>query len=187
MKIKGTIINSVLGFVKENFPNRFQEWSEGLSSKSKAIYTKPIIAAEWYSYEDGLIGPSEHVARLFYNNDEKKAAWQIGRYSADVGLKGIYKVFILIGTPQFIMKRAGKILSSFYDPSVLILGDVRPTGVDLHLTLFPEPSLIAEYRIAGWIEKALELCRVKSISIKITKSLAEGDDMTVYEVDWKKS
>ncbi|MCK5469337.1 MAG: hypothetical protein KAI99_12525, partial [Cyclobacteriaceae bacterium] len=105
-------------------------------------------------------------------------------YSAEVGLKGIYKVFILIATPQFIMKRAGKILSSFYDPSVLILGDERPKGVDVHITEFSDPSEIAENRIAGWIEKALEICGEKNISVDITKSLTKGDDKTVLVVDW---
>jgi hypothetical protein len=95
MKIKGTIVNSVIGFVKENFPNRFQECMDGLSAESKNIYTNAIMASEWYSYKDGLIHPSELVAKLFFHNDVKKAAWQIGRYSADVGLKGINKVFIL--------------------------------------------------------------------------------------------
>ncbi len=185
MKIKGTIVTSIQGFVKENFPNRFQEWINGLTPESKDLFTKSIMASEWYSYQDGLIKPSELAAQLFYNNDIKKAAWEIGRYSADVGLNGIYKVFILIATPQFIMKRAGKILASFYEPSVLVLGDVRPAGVDVHLTEFPDPSLIVEYRIGGWIEKALEICRVKNISIKITKSLTKGDDMTVYVVDWE--
>lgn len=185
MKVKGAILSSIQGFVKDNFPNRYQEWFDGLSVESKSIHTNSIMASKWYSYRDGLVKPSELLAKLFYNNDIKKSAWDIGRYSAEVGLKGIYKVFILIATPQFVMKRAGKILSSFYDPSVLKLGDVRPNGVDVHITEFADPSEVAENRIAGWIEKALEICGQKNITIKITKSLTKGDDKTVYIVDWE--
>jgi hypothetical protein len=186
MKVKGTIITSVQGFIKENFPNRYGEWIDNLPADSKRIYSNPIMATEWYSYQDGLIKPSELAAKLFYSKDEKKTAWDIGRYGAEVGLKGIYKVFILIATPQFIMKRAGKILASFYDPSVLVLGEERPLGVDIHITEFPDPTVIAEYRIAGWMEKALEICGVKNITIDITKSLTKGDELTVYVVDWEK-
>ncbi|MCK5206838.1 MAG: hypothetical protein KAQ62_26680 [Cyclobacteriaceae bacterium] len=184
MKVKGTILTSIQGFVKENFPNRHQEWIDALPVESKSLYTNSFMASEWYSYQDGLIKPTELLAKLFYNSDLKKSSWDIGRYSAEVGLKGIYKVFILIATPQFIMKRAGKILSSFYDPSVLILGDERPKGVDVHITEFSDPSEIAENRIAGWIEKALEICGEKNISVDITKSLTKGDDKTVLVVDW---
>ncbi len=185
MKVKGTILSSLHRFIKENFPNRFDEWINALPDESKPIFSNPILATEWYSYRDGLIKPSEILAKMFYGNDIKKASWEIGRYSAEVALTGIYKVFILIATPQFIMKRGGKILASFYEPSVLKVGAERPKGVDIHVTDFPDPTAIAEYRIAGWMEKALEITGVKNIKINITKSLTKGDDITIYEVDWE--
>ena len=158
---------------------------DGLSSESKKIITNPIMATDWYSQTDGLLKPSEVAANLFYNGDLKKLSWEVGRYSADVGLKGIYKVFVLIATPQFIMKRAGKILASFYQPSEMKTGEERPKGVDLHVTEFPEPTLVTENRISGWIEKALEICGVKNISIEVTESLLKGNDKTVYVVNWE--
>ena len=185
MKVKGTIVSSVQGFVKDNFANRYQEWIDTLSAESKKLFTNTIMASEWYSYQDGLIKPTILLANLFYNNDTNKAAWDIGRYSAEVGLKGIYKVFVLIATPQFIMKRGGKILASFYQDSVLTTADERPKGVDLHITEFSDPTEIAENRIGGWVEKALEICNAKNITIKITKSLTKGDKLTVMAVDWE--
>jgi hypothetical protein len=38
MKVKGTVLTSVAGFVKDNFPNREDEWLDGLPSKSKDIF-----------------------------------------------------------------------------------------------------------------------------------------------------
>ena len=133
-----------------------------------------------------MIKPSRIAADLFFEKDVKKISWEIGRYSAEIGLKGIYKVFILIATPQYIMKRGGKILASFYEPSVLQVGEERNNGVNLEITEFPDPSEVAEHRIGGWIEKALEICGVKNISIEVPKSLLKGDDKTIYVVDWEK-
>lgn len=185
MKVKGTILTSVQGFIKENFPNRYQEWIDALPAESQQIYNKSILATEWYSYRDGLIAPSEVLATLFYNNDLKKSSWKIGRYSAEIGLKGIYKVFVFIATPQFIIKRGGKILSSFYKPSVLKIGEERLKGVDIIITEFPDPTEIAENRIAGWIEKALEICGVTNSQIEITQSMTKGDDKTIYVINWE--
>ena len=185
MKVKGTIVTSVQGFIQENFPNRYKEWLDGLSEASREIYNASIMATDWYDYQDALIEPSQSAAQLFYHGDTKKLSWEIGRFSAEVGLKGVYKVFILIATPQFIMKRAGKILASFYQPSVMKVGTERPKGVDLHITEFPEPTVVAENRIGGWIEKALEICGVKNITIEMTQSLVAGEDKTVYVVNWE--
>ena len=42
-----------------------------------------------------------------------------------------------------------------------------------------------EYRIAGWIEKALELSGCEDIKIRITKSMTKGDAISEYKVSWK--
>ena len=185
MKVKGTIVTSVEGYIKENFSNRYQEWLDQLPTASKAIFSSPILATEWYSHEDGLIRPTEVASELFYGGDIKKLSREIGKYSAEVGLKGIYKVFIFIATPQFIMKRAGKILSSFYKPSKMSIGEERSSGVDLLVTEFPEPTVVTENRIIGWIEKALEICGVKNIKVSISQSLVSGDDKTIFVCDWE--
>jgi len=184
MKVKGTLLSSVQTFIKENFKARYQEWINALPESSKKIHTNAILASEWYAYEEGLIQPTNILARLFYNNDVKHASWQMGRFSAVVGLKGIYKVFALVATPQFIMKRGGKIISSFYDQADLCVGAERPKGVDLHVTKFPNSTIITENRIGGWVEGALEICGVKNVTINITKSIIKGDPMTVYVVNW---
>ncbi|MCG8307630.1 MAG: hypothetical protein MI975_09585 [Cytophagales bacterium] len=185
MKVKGTIVTSVQEYIKENFPNRYREWVESLSVESRAIHDKSIMPTEWYDYRTGLVLPTEAGARMFYGGDVQKLSWEIGRFNAEIGLKGIYKVFILIATPQFIMKRGGKILASFYRPSMLKVGEERPCGVDLQITEFPDPTLVAESRIGGWMEKALEICGLENISIRIKQSLLDGADKTIYEVNWE--
>jgi len=185
MKIKGTLVSSTQSFVKSKFANKYQEWVSSLSPASQNIYKGSIMASGWYEIEDGLLGPTRAIAKMFYAGDVDKTAWDMGRYSAEIGLTGIYKVFILIATPQFIMKRGGKILSSFYDPSVLTTGEERPKGVDIVLKEFENSSVITESRIGGWMEMALEICGVKNISIEKTKSLAKGDDKTIYVVNWE--
>ncbi|MDZ7604470.1 MAG: hypothetical protein U5K79_02550 [Cyclobacteriaceae bacterium] len=184
MKVKGSLLSSVQSFIKENFNTRYQEWVNALPEASKKIYTNAILASEWYPYEEGLIQPTTILARLFYNNDLKQAAWQMGDLARLSVLKGIYKVFALIATPQFIMKRGGKIISSFYDQADLCVGLERPKGVDLYVTKFPSSTIITENRIGGWVEGALEICGVKNVQIEITKSITKGDDKTVYIVNW---
>lgn len=46
MKVKGTILTSVQGFVKSNFKDRYQEWQDALPSESKSLFTNPIKATE---------------------------------------------------------------------------------------------------------------------------------------------
>jgi hypothetical protein len=185
MKIKGTIISSIHTFVKDKFSNRYQEWLQALPPASQQVLNSTVMASEWYDIENGLLAPTRQLAKMFYDGNLEKASWEMGRYSAEVGLTGIYKVFVLIATPQFIMKRGGKILSSFYHPSVLTTENERPKGVDIIITEFENSTVITESRIGGWMEKALEICGVKNITINKVKSLASGDEKTHYIVNWE--
>jgi hypothetical protein len=185
MKVKGTIISSIQTFVKDKFSNRYQEWQQSLPSASQQILTNTVMASEWYDIESGLLAPTRLLAKMFYDGDLEKTSWEMGRYSAEVGLTGIYKVFVLIATPQFIMKRGGKILASFYQPSILTTSNERPKGVDILITEFENSTIITESRIGGWMEKALEICGVKNITIDKIKSIAEGDNITHYVVNWE--
>ena len=187
MQVKGSLLLSVQAYINDQFPNRYSEWLGKLPDASKKLYEGSIQAAEWYDYQSGLIAPSELVAELFFHKDEKKAAWELGRFSAETGLRGIYKVFVFIAKPKFIIKRASKIMASFYKPSVLKTETPRKHGVDVTVTDFPEPTEISENRIAGWMERALEICGAKNVKIDVLESPLKGGEKTVYEINWEKS
>ena len=184
MNAKGTIVGSIDRFVRENFPEGHKNWLGKLPDSSKKIYTGTIMATEWYSMDAAVVSPTKLIGEMFYGNDTRKAAWESGRHSAKVGLTGIYKVFVLIATPQYIIKRGGKILTSFYDPATMVIAGEHPKGVDVHITEFPASNDVVERRIGGWMEMALEICGCKNLKIDIRKSMARGDAITEYVINW---
>ena len=184
MKVKGSIAASLQKFVKTRYSGEYERWVERLSREAREIYSRPILATEWYPLKSGIIEPTAAVGDLFYGGDRRSAAWETGRFSAQEGLSGIYRVFVLVATPQYMMKRSGKILASFYEPSALSVAAERPKGVDIHITTFPESNEIAENRIGGWMERALEICGCRNVRFEFPESLARGDSRTVYGINW---
>jgi|SRR5690606_29887738 len=134
MKVKGTVVTSIDKFVKDNFPAKYKDWKLRLPDKSKELFNNPVMATEWYDTESGVLAPTKLIGEMFYDFNVKKAAWDSGNYSAKVALTGVYKVFILISTPAFMMARAGKIMASFYDQAVLNVVENRSKGITLHIT-----------------------------------------------------
>ena len=131
-----------------------------------------------------MVDPSQKACELFFNGS-KRGAWGCGRYSAEYGLKGLYKVLVKLSSPQILIKKAGPIINSYYKPSSIEVADYGNNFVILHITEFPEMDKMIEYRMAGWMERALEICGCKHISIKINKSLTENDPYTEYLITWK--
>jgi hypothetical protein len=121
---------------------------------------------------------------MFYGGNTKGAN-EMGRISADVALKGIYKLFVKAGSPQFIVSRASTILSSYYRPCELTVFESRDKNVTLHISKLTNMDRLIEERITGWIERALEINGCTNPSLKIGKSMAKGDPLTEMFVSWR--
>lgn len=107
----------------------------------------------------------------------------MGKYSAEIGLKGVYKVFLLVASPQYLMKRATRTMETFYQPSEIAV--TEQNGIyTVSIKKFKGITEALEYRIAGWIAKALELCKCKNIQYKLNSQISKGDLTTAIEFRW---
>lgn len=183
MEIKGSAVKSIPDFIKKNYPDKYQAWLDALPESSRQYFKESILASSWYPLYQAAVAPTELLGKLFYD-DPEKGAWQCGRFSAETALTGIYKFFIKAASPFFIIDRAGKIFTTFYQPTAMEVVEKGDHFVVLHITRFDEPSRLIEMRIAGWIERAMEIHGVSFVTVDITKSLVSGDSVTEIRVTW---
>lgn len=183
MEIKGTAVKSIPEYVKVNYTSEYANWVRALPQASQVI-ANGVSSATWYSMKDAAVEPSRKVGELFFNNDIKKGAWELGRFSADIALHGVYKLYVKFSSPGHIISRASRIFSAYYRPSKLETAEHKSNSVKLIMSQFDQPSDVIEYRIAGWIERALEISGCKSVNVKITESFTTGGSKTVFECNW---
>lgn len=183
MEIKGTAVKSIPEYVKRNHTSKYADWIRSLPQASQLI-ANGVSSASWYSMNDAAVEPSKKVGELFFNNDLKKGAWELGRFSADIALHGIYKLYVKFSSPGHIISRASRIFSAYYRPSQMETTEQKSNSVKLIMTQFDQPNDLIEYRIGGWIERALEISGCNGIDVKITESLAKGNNKTVFECNW---
>ena len=182
METKGIAIIPMCDYVKKSFANRYEEWLNSLSPESRQIMANPLPGV-WYHLQPSIIEPTQQICRLFFNGD-KKGAWQIGRHSADYSLHGIYAIFVKFGSPSFIIKRGTKIMTQYYNPSELVMAAEKDNEVIVHVTRFDNPNHLVEMRIGGWMERAIEVSGQKNVKVTITPSMAGGDRLTEFVVNW---
>jgi hypothetical protein len=184
VKVKGSAIETLPLFVKEKFGNGgYQKWFEALSPETQKTYQNKILTSAWYPLKQAFLEPTQKICELFYSGD-LKGAWENGRYSAEKGLKGVYKMFIKIGSVHFLIKKASTILPTYYDPSHIDIIELKDKSAVLHITRFEEADVIIDNRIGGWVERALEINGCKAVDVKILKSLAKGDAVTELSATW---
>jgi hypothetical protein len=185
VKVKGTALKTTRDFVKSKFPQQYSQWLNALSSESKAIYESVLDASGWYPLKEAYLLPARKIIEMFYNNDFKKGGEDLGIFSAELALKGFYKVFLLIASPNFLMQRGSKIFSTFYSPTEIKAEMINSNSGIVKIIQFEGIDSTLEYRIAGWIRKALELANCKDPNYQIRKAISKGDNITEIIYTWK--
>ncbi len=184
MQVKGIAVKAIKDFVENQYPNGYKNWIQALPEKSKKIFISPIDVSAWYPIQDGSVEPTKAIGKLFFDGNVNKAAYESGRHSAHNALTGIYKVFVMVASPSFIIDRASRILTSYYQPSSIVVKEKQSKTCTIQIEQLPDKSQIVEMRIAGWISKAFEVTGCKGINLAIPKSLSKNDDCTKIVITW---
>lgn len=181
---KGVAWNNMLRYVKENFP-------EGSTEKIRAAITpeddqilfgKPILPVSWVDYQAYM--------RFFFMLDQvlgagdKKMVWDISIWAAQQNLRGIYKVFLSILSPEAVIKNSDMVWKQYYNRGRLAQLWMRNRSNALKLTDFPDIPPGHEWNQLPFMEEAMRLAGAKDVRGKHTQCIARGDDHCLFEFTW---
>jgi hypothetical protein len=184
MYVKGTAVKSIQDFVQTKHSDKYTEWLRTMPEASRNIMSKPVYVSDWYPVKDAAVDPTIAIGKVIFDGDSIKAGMETGRFSSESALNGVYKIFVKMATPQFIIGRSGKILPSYYDPSDISVKESGPKHVILNISRLPMNHEVLEARIFGWIQKALEVTGCKNVLVNPTKSMTKGDSITELRISW---
>ncbi|MDC0584637.1 hypothetical protein OAO55_02790 [Bacteroidales bacterium] len=182
MEVKGTAVKSIGDYVRNNFKDRYEEWVETLSEDSREIISTSL-SNKWYPLKEAIVDPTRQIGMLFFNGDTQKAAYECGKYSAFVALNGIYKLYVKFSSPGHVVDRGSRILPAYYNPSKIKQTERTKQHAKFEMVDCEGIDEVVEYRIAGWMYKALEISGCKTMSIEITESI-KTHGRTVFDCNW---
>lgn len=185
MEIKGTAVIAIRDYIKTNYKEKYNEWLGSLPEDSKIIYNNAIDSSKWYPLDKGGVIPTRKLAEFFHQGDYKNGAWTSGNYSAEKALTGIYKIFVKASSPAYIVDRASRVFSTYYRPCEMSVISKKENWVLIQISQMTSSDEVIEYRIAGWIQKALEISGANNVQITFPKSITKGDSVTEMEINWE--
>ncbi|MDY6987824.1 MAG: hypothetical protein SWQ30_07175 [Thermodesulfobacteriota bacterium] len=185
MEAKGTALEVLPRFILTRFGREsLDKWMRSLPRQARLEFGEGILSFRWYPLKTLLVDPTLILCELFYGGDFE-GALEVGRFSAEYALKGIYKLFVRVRSPEFLIRRAKNILPTYYRPSAMEVIEMSRGRCTLRVTDFREMDEVIELRIKGWMEKAMEISGGKLIDLSIPKSLTKNDPYTDFVVTYK--
>ncbi len=165
MQIKGTSVISTHSFVKKKFPQQESSWIASLPEESKKLYTEPVMATNWYPVEEGMLIPVQKIADYFYEGNLQRASYEIGVFSAFQGLNGVYKIFVKMASPSFVLNRSPKIFNTYYSDVNFEITESEKQKAVFKITGFDKKCESILWRVEGWIEETLRIIGSKPIEV----------------------
>lgn len=182
--VKGNSLKTLVEFIGSKFgPDGLERWTSSLHPEAEEAVRGTVLASTWYEGEHFVIGTRMKVCELFYGGDINGAR-DIGRFSAERSLKGIYKVFIRFGSPNWIVTRTSLIFSSYFRPGTVEMVVNEKGRANARIVGFPDHTGVVEQSVAGFSEKALVMSGANDVDVQVVKSLSRGDEYAEYEVTW---
>lgn len=185
-EVIGKVVISIPKFVQKKFgKDGYKKWMEAISADAHTIYELNVKSGDWYPMKTALIEPCANIAQLFYKWDLKTAAWDVGRFSADYGINNFYKMFIKVNTSDYFFNKTTELISKYYRPISAEILDIKENQAAFRITELPDIDNTVEYRLAGWLQRALEINKKKNVNVEIPKSLAQLQPYTEFQITWE--
>jgi hypothetical protein len=139
-----------------------------LTPEAGRIY-RTATSSGWVDHQLAFEIYAQAAQRMYPT--EREPARRLGREIGRIQMTGIYKIFLRIATPEFLVRRVSHLWRTFYDHGQAgIEAFTRESGV-LVVRGFPELVRSQREYIAGYLIALLELTGARGVRV----SLMEND------------
>jgi hypothetical protein len=185
MQVRGAALIPMVRYIDSHHgESMFTVWLNSLNPLVRMTFERPISSIKWFPLKEFFSDPTLKYCTLFHNGS-LRGAWELGRISADYSLNSFLKVFMKIRSVNYTLKHAIHVLPTYYSPSAMELDSVGENTCIIRFSEFSEMAAVVEERIAGWIERVLEIHGCSIVNIDFLTSIAKGDKSTEFELHWK--
>ncbi|HYL63862.1 MAG TPA: hypothetical protein VE077_14680 [Candidatus Methylomirabilis sp.] len=181
--IKGSVVLDALAAIKaRSGESELAKIIASLSDSSRAVFEKPIYLSEWYSL-DAFVEFLDADIRETAGGD-RNVLTQRSEKVIEAQLRGVYKIFVKMGSPGFVITRISAVHATYFR-GVQIIPEVEDHSAVIKYVGFQKHHDILEYTIPGFFRKALEISGAKQVQLKFTIPISAGGPYSELTIRWE--
>ncbi|BDD11291.1 hypothetical protein FUAX_37230 [Fulvitalea axinellae] len=183
VEVKGSVVKGLKSYVEKKYPSYADSWMSAMDSQTREVFKQPILSTTWYDLQVGVVNPTKALAEVT-GKKVKDVAYESGQFVAEDLLSGIYKVFVAIASPKFVISRATTIFDSFYRPVNVSLPLLEPGCARIKVEGLTTADGVLESRIEGFMQVTVSKSAGKDVKVKSEKASGDGNPYTEYTIEW---
>jgi hypothetical protein len=183
VQIKGSAIKETIEQIKSRAGEAaFQKILGLLDGETRKVLESEIFSSSWYPLDLFTRFLEIEIKVLADGNED-----MVTRGSEAVierQLRGIYKAFVKLGSPEFVIKRIAAVHATYFQGVPIEVQMQGKSRALVKYTGFQKQHRIMGFAIVGFFKKALEISGAKDVAIYFSVPIEEGKEFSELSIAW---
>ncbi len=187
VQIKGSALLGRLAYLKAKATAaQAEEVQKRLTPELQRNIERGVLANIWYPFPYYL--ELNRVLDQVLGRGDGSLIPEIGLFSATAELKGVYRIFFKLGSPEFIIQRAPLVWKAYHSSGqvtveMLEKGEVKKGRMSV--TGFETPAREHCLSLLGWIRGMLEMAGATDVKVHEEKCAVRGAGACEFIATWR--
>jgi predicted hydrocarbon binding protein len=180
--VKGSMVRAHLQWLRENLGEDGSERTLALLPPALAADLRETLASTWCSLESLIL--LDRAIATASAKDEVELMLELGRYSAQINLSGVYRAFRRTDIHDFF-HRSASLHKQFQDFGVSEYQQVDETHGRMLMRDAAAFSPVFCASAPGYYAEVISLHGGTRVSVTETTCRCAGDDLCTFEMQWR--
>lgn len=183
-KSKGTRYATFRKLVKAKGEAFEKQFISMLNPVEQQRYTE-AMAISWVdhdAYETDKGDDCIAVAAKLFFPGQMNAIAKVGEMVAKENMSGLYKIFLLVPTVEYVVKRITQLWQAYNSAGEVTVDWVNPKYGKVIIRKYPGMSKLQRQYLTGYIKGVVELTRAKNVTVKLWEA---DPNAWTYHVKWE--
>ena len=183
VQIKGSAIKETINQIKSRAgDDALRKILELLDEETRTICQGEIYSSTWYPL-DIFTRFLEVEIRVLADGREEMVT-RGSEVVIEKQLRGIYKAFVKLGSPEFVIKRIAAVHETYFQGVPIEVHLQGPGQAVVRYTGFEKQHRIMGFAIIGFFNKALEISGAKDVALRFNVPIEEGQAFAELSIFW---
>jgi len=184
VEIKGSaVLDSITGIKKRDGERAYEEILSLLDDETRKMFQGTVSASSWYPLDLFLRFLVVEINQSAGGNQEVLVTRS--EKVVERQLRGVYKIFVKIGSPEFLMKRIAAVHATYFNGVAIDFNMVSPGNAVIRYTGFEPQHRLIGLTLIGFFRKALELSGATDRNVRFITPIEAGKGFAELSVSWK--
>ena len=181
--IKGSaVLDSVNAIKARSGDEAYEKIIGTLDDEDQALFRGAIAAGDWCPL-DAFVRFLAADIRESAGGDER-ALIRRSEGVIDKQLKGIYRIFVRFGSPEFVLKRISLVHMTYFNGVNIEIMSMKPGRAVIRYTGFEPQHRLMGFSIIGFYRKALEISGAKDVEASFLTPIGDAKGYAELVVTW---